>query len=111
MTISAGRIGASVRIDPDVTTAWRRHQFVFEQASLAQIVDEFKRYNRLPKLRVEGDDVALLRFNGVFGARNPESLLSYLAKRNDLVFESHRNEVFIRRRNSASNADLAAQPN
>lgn len=47
---------------------------------IEQIVNEFNRYNRVPKLRVEGG-VAALRFTGGLGARNPESLLAYLASR------------------------------
>lgn len=47
---------------------------------IEQIVNEFNRYNRVPKLRVEGG-VAALRFNGGLGVRNPESLLAYLASR------------------------------
>lgn len=108
-TIDNGHIGASVRIDPDVMTAWRRQQLIFEQAPLAQIVEEFNRYNQRPKLRVLGDEAGALRFNGVFGARNPESLVGYLSKRSDLEFEHRGGEIIIRQRNAAPSAELPAQ--
>ncbi len=97
-TIDAGgQVGPPVRIDAGAVIAWRQQQLVFEQAPLTQIVDEFNRYNRTPQLRIANDAIGSKRFNGVFDARHPESLLRYLTKTNNaLVFEHRGDEVTIR---------------
>jgi transmembrane sensor len=93
-----GKVGPPVHIDTEAATAWRQQQLVFENAPLTQIVSEFNRYNRAPRLRIEGEGVGARQFNGVFNARNPESLLTYLGKNGALVFERRGDEVIIRER-------------
>jgi transmembrane sensor len=61
-------------------TAWRRRRLVFRKDTLAYIAAEFNRYNRTPKIRVEGETLRLRRFNGVFDADNPLPLLQFLKK-------------------------------
>ena len=101
-TVTAGgQVKKLAHINAEAATAWRQQQLVFEDTPLAQIVGEFNRYNRTPQLRVEGD-VGTLKFNGVFGARNPESLLTYLAKSGAIAFERHGDEVIIRARPGTS---------
>ncbi len=90
-----GGAGPVVAIDAGVATAWRQQQLVFENAPLTQIVSEFNRYNRTPRLRVEGEDAGALRFNGVFNARNPESLLAYLQKHSAVTYERRGEEVVL----------------
>jgi transmembrane sensor len=92
-----GHIAQPVRVDVDAAVGWWQQQLVFERTPLAQVAEEFNRYNRL-QLRIEGDAVARKRFNGVFGSRKPESFLAYLAKDDGLVFERRGDEVIIRER-------------
>ena len=108
---AGGQIGPSVRTDTGAVVAWRQQQLVFEQAPLTQIVAEFNRYNRSPQLRVGNEEIGSRRFNGVFGARHPESLLLYLAKTNNtLVFEHRGDEVIIRVRPGPAPSEATRNP-
>jgi transmembrane sensor len=102
---SGGKVSAVAHIDAEAATAWRQQQLVFEDTPLAEIVSEFNRYNRTPQLQVEGPEVGALRYNGVFGARNPESLLTYLSKAGAVTFERRGDEVIIRARVESTLAD------
>ncbi len=93
---ASGRVNKLAHIDAQAATAWRQQQLIFEDTPLTLIVSEFNRYNRTPQLRIEGADVGAMRFNGVFGARNPESLLTYLSKSRSVAYERQGDEVVIR---------------
>jgi ferric-dicitrate binding protein FerR (iron transport regulator) len=47
---------------------------------LADITEDFNRYNHNSHIRVEGDGVAALRFSGSIDADDPASLVEYLRK-------------------------------
>jgi len=100
--MAGGRVSKLVHIDAEAATAWRQQQLIFEETPLREIVGEFNRYNRTPQLRVEGTEVGALKFNGVFGARSPESLLTYLAKSGAVAYERRGDEVIIRARSTPS---------
>jgi hypothetical protein len=51
---------------------------VFRNDSLADIAEEFNRYNRTLQMRVEGAEASDRRLSGVFDADAPESLLRFL---------------------------------
>ena len=53
------------RPNPDLVTAWRRRQLIFENQSLAEAVAELNRYSRT-KLRVADERVGALRLSGMF---------------------------------------------
>ena len=48
------------------TVAWRERRLVFTKEALADIAEEFNRYNRAPQIRVEGDIARNTRYTGVF---------------------------------------------
>jgi transmembrane sensor len=96
-----GKIERSTRVDAEAVTAWRKQQLVFRSETLSRIASEFNRYNTAPRLRIVGDELGARRFNGVFDARNPESLVEYLAQDEGLVFERDGDEVVIREVGSA----------
>jgi len=97
-----GRIAPATPVDIQSATGWWQQQLTFDDAPLTQIAAEFNRYNRL-QLVIGDAGAGAKRYNGLFGARKPESLLNYLAKKDDtLVFERHDNVVVIRSRTSAT---------
>jgi transmembrane sensor len=101
-TIEAGGlIEVAAKVDADALTAWRRQRLVFRDTPLGDIAGEFNRYNRVPKLRVEGSAAAAQRYNGSFNTHSPESLLNYLAQDPGLSFERQGDEVVIRERSTA----------
>lgn len=97
-TISVtGKISSSAPIDAAVATSWRRQQLIFRDETLGFIASEFNRYNSVVRLSVEAN-ASGKRFNGVFNAHSPESLIRFLAQEEDLEFERHGDQVIIRER-------------
>jgi len=85
---------------PDLAraTAWRQRRLAFRGSTLAEMAAEFNRYNRSPKLVVEGDAVRSRQFTANFDADDPQSLLDFLASYDDIVFEKRGNQFVIRPR-------------
>jgi transmembrane sensor len=95
---TSGTITAPARIDVEDIAAWRQRRLVFRDRPLAEIVEEFQRYNRIPLIRVEGEELRARTFNGVFDADDPQTLVAYLATDNTIAFERRGNELVIRPR-------------
>jgi transmembrane sensor len=79
-------------------TAWRQRRLVFEWETLAAIAAEFNRYNRTPRIRVEGDAVGARRYTAVFDADHPQTLLKFLSRDPDLTFATEGDDFVIRGR-------------
>jgi transmembrane sensor len=95
---TGGTISAPARVDVQDIGAWRQRRLVFRDRPLAEIVEEFQRYNRTPLIRVEGEELRARTFNGVFDADDPQTLVAYLATDNTIAFERRGNELVIRPR-------------
>jgi transmembrane sensor len=93
-----GAIGRPVAVNAEHVTAWRHRRLVFEWETLEAIAEEFNRYNRAPRLRVEGEGVRTRRYTAVFDADNPQTLLKFLAKDSDLMFAAEGDDFVIRGR-------------
>jgi transmembrane sensor len=82
------------------TVAWRQRRLVFDNTGLADMVAEFNRYNRVPRLRLEDVSSDVYRFSGIFDAADPESFVSLLEREPDLSVERRTDEVIVRPRSS-----------
>jgi transmembrane sensor len=91
---------AAVRLptsEPQLATAWMQRRLAFENDSLADVVTEFNRYNRL-KLRIDDDELAALEINGVFNADDPHALIGYLQRVQRVVVEEAAGDSLVLRR-------------
>ncbi|WP_129780763.1 FecR family protein [Peristeroidobacter soli] len=69
---------STVAIENSATaTAWRSGQLVFDGSTLADMVAEFNRYNRV-QLVLRDSQLANQRLSGVFAAAEPQALVSFL---------------------------------
>lgn len=59
--------------------AWPERRLVFRDDSLADVVAEFNRYHKRP-IRIEDESLAAIRMSGVFSAADPQSLIQYLER-------------------------------
>lgn len=89
-----GKLTRPTIVDANEATAWRSGQVVFRRNTLAEISEEFNRYNKTPKLRVEGDALKARHFTGVFAADDPAAFLDFLGRDTQLVVD-HSNPQMI----------------
>ena len=93
-----GHLEQAKKGDVDSAVAWRDGSLVFQDETLAEIAEEFNRYNRVPRLIIEGEAPRRMTFSGSFRGTNPESLLQYLSHDPSLIVEPRGNAVVIRER-------------
>jgi ferric-dicitrate binding protein FerR (iron transport regulator) len=93
-----GRIDKRARVDEITIAAWRQRRLVFRADSLLDIASEFNRYNRVPRLVVEGAATTTPRYTGVFDADDPRSLLVFLRQDPQISIEERGEMLVIRPR-------------
>jgi transmembrane sensor len=69
------------------TLTWREGRLVFDGSSLAQVADDFNRYNR-QQLLISDPSVAAIRISGTFRASNVEAFVRLLKEAYGLKVES-----------------------
>lgn len=92
---STGDISVPMPVDVSEISAWRQRRLVFRDRPLGEIVEEFHRYNAKPRLIVEGAELRERRFNGVFDADEPETLLAYLASDESIALDRHGDDELV----------------
>ncbi len=60
-------------------TSWTQRQLIFESASLAEVAEEFNRYNER-KLVIDPSALDTLHISGVFSSTDPASLIRFPAR-------------------------------
>jgi transmembrane sensor len=71
--IGESRPGRKAPANLAAVTAWTQHQLVFESTPLAEVAEQFNRFN-FQKLIVEGDSIRHLQISGNFPALDSTSL-------------------------------------
>ena len=99
-----GKVEPVAAVDTSEINAWKQQRLKFLNTPLEEIAAEFNRYNRRPKLRVEGEAARSHRFAGNFLAHSFDSLYRVLEKEG-LTYEKRGDEVIIR-----SSIDTPARP-
>jgi len=92
-----GRISPRVNRPVGEALAWRQRRLVFHDARLADVANEFNRYNRT-KIRIESDAVREVQLSGIFDADRPQALMLYAAKNAEFSVEPEGNDWVIRSR-------------
>jgi transmembrane sensor len=69
------------------TLTWREGRLVFDGSSLAEVADDFNRYNR-QQLLISDPSVAAIRISGTFKASNVEAFVRLLKEAYGLKVES-----------------------
>jgi transmembrane sensor len=92
-----GRIAKHPMQNVQRAIAWRERRLVFPGDSIADIAEEFNRYNHVP-IRVEGDTIRQRRMSGVFDADDPVPLLRFLTNDPEVEVVTGAREIIIRPR-------------
>jgi transmembrane sensor len=77
--------------------SWLQQELVFEGQPLSDVLEEFNRYSRVPIVLVDptlGD----LRINAVFHTTNPDSLLRFISRHDQIQIERSEKEIRISKR-------------
>ena len=83
LTVTPKRIQIAEHQNIASATAWTQRQLVFESASLADVADEFNRYN--DRQLIVGDPrLETFHVSGVFSSTDPASLIRFLRARPEL---------------------------
>lgn len=79
-TVTADVATKTTRPSVASATAWTERQLIFESASLAEVAEEFNRYNTR-RLVIEDDALDSPRISVVFSSTDPSSLVRFLRER------------------------------
>jgi transmembrane sensor len=77
VTVADGVIAQPKRANIAQATAWMQHRLIFDASRLADVVDEFNRYNTR-QLVIENTELADLHISGVYSSTDPTSLIRFL---------------------------------
>lgn len=83
--------------------AWVQRRIVFKQEPLADVVTQFNRYRKTPRLRIEDAELAARKYSGTFDVDDPKSLEDVLSNERDVVLERSGDEIVIRERHATDN--------
>lgn len=85
---------------PDIgrATSWSQRRLKFDNASLEEMVEEFNRYQRDVRLRVEGVSPGSHHYSGIFDPDAPRAFGKFLAREADLEVDQAEKEILIRPR-------------
>lgn len=97
LTVTADRLKEKRHVDVADVTAWTERRFVFDDAPLAEVIDEFNRYNARP-LVLTGPRTGDLRINAVFSSPNSSLLVRFLRAQSELAVHETSTEISISRR-------------
>jgi transmembrane sensor len=77
VTLTASAPARLTRANLAAATAWTQHRLTFQKTSLADVIEEFNRYNTRP-LRIESSSLEAFLVSGTFSSTDPASLLRFL---------------------------------
>ena len=95
VVVRASQIDRAPHVNTAAATAWTQRQLVFESASLAEVAEEFNRYNARHLIIVGGVEPGF-HVSGVFSSTDPGSLVRFLRSRPGVSVEEAEKEIRIR---------------
>ncbi len=81
----------------EASTAWTERKLIFEERPLADVAEEFNRYNRLP-IKVDDPELGSRRITGVFNAHDAELLGTFLGNQPGIEVQRDATGIHIRQR-------------
>lgn len=97
VTVGAGTSLSPHRADLDAATAWRRHELIFDSSKLADVVEEFNRYNR-HQLVIESPALGEYEISGVYSSTDPTSFVRFLRAQPGFIVTESTGETRIAQR-------------
>lgn len=82
------------RVDSAIALAWAEGRLVFEDTPLAEVVEQFNRYNRI-QVRIEDQHLASRPISGVFNAADTESFIGFIESTAPVRIERRAGDIII----------------
>jgi transmembrane sensor len=109
---ASGNVMARSTLEPETETAsamnpppaQRMPRLSFREDTLADIADEFNRYNTV-QIKVDGAAARTQRFGGVFSANDPESFLQFIECCSSLAVARNGEQIRIKERSTVTRRD------
>lgn len=90
---------ATIKPDkPNITaaTAWTQRRLVFQGTSLADVAEEFNRYNQR-RLVIQNAELGILQITGIFSSTDPTALIRFLQARPGITVTQGKEDIVITR--------------
>ena len=97
LTVTAQRVSELKHADVAAATAWTQHRLIFDGTSLADVVEEFNRYNSR-QIVIETSELNDFHVSGVYASTDPTSLLRFLREQPGVEVSESDNSVRITRK-------------
>jgi transmembrane sensor len=94
---SSGEMEKTAKPNTAAAISWLQQELIFEGQPLSDVVEEFNRYTRTP-LVLSDASLGELRINAVFHTTNPDSLLRFISRYDNVRIERAGAEIRISRR-------------
>lgn len=85
--------------DVAVATAWVQKRLIFDETPLAEVADEYNRYNTR-RLVIVGAQLRSIGISGVYSSTDPDSLLGFLRAQPNIVLTESDREIQVRLRDT-----------
>jgi transmembrane sensor len=95
--VATGAMERTPKPNTAAAISWLQQELIFEGQPLADVVEEFNRYTRTQIVLSDGS-VGDLRINAVFHTTNPDSLLRFISRYEDVQIDRTGKEIRISRR-------------
>lgn len=94
LTVSQETMRLEEHADLAGATAWRQRQLVFDATSLADVAEEFNRYNTR-RLTIDAARIGNFRISGIFSSTDPSSLIRFLREQPGINIVESENEIVV----------------
>ena len=94
---ASGAMERTANPNTAAAVSWLQQELIFEGQPLADVLEEFNRYTRIPIVLAD-PTLADLRVNAVFHTTNPDSLLRFISRYDHIQVERSEKEIRISRR-------------
>jgi transmembrane sensor len=92
--VTDATIQRAARPNISSAVAWRQRQLVFDSASLAEVAEEFNRYNTR-QLVIRDAGLRSFHISGVFSSTDPASLIRFLRERPEVQVTETASEILV----------------
>ncbi len=83
VTVTDQTVAEPKRTNVAATTAWTQHRLIFDATPLADVVDDFNRYNAR-QIVIEDEELNDFHVSGVYSSTDPASLMRFLRQQPEI---------------------------